>query len=160
MIKKFLTVILSVCPLLLFAGCAQGDELSGEMHIVVADAEATEIKSFTVGLNGYTTKNSVADLIVALSSADRGFYLSGGNSEYGYYIEEVGYTNVEGTHKLAVTNYLQNQFVAVYTDINNCFDTTYGSVTYSAKTLYSASYGVSLLPLQDGATVYFTQGTY
>lgn len=158
--KKLLTVISAICPLLLFAGCAQGEKLNGEMYVVVADASATEVKSFTVGLDGYTTKNSVADLIVALSSSGGGFYLSGGNSDYGYYIDEVGYTDVEGTHKLAVTNYSQNQFVAVYTDINGCFDATYGSVTYNAKTLYSASYGVSLLPLQDGATVYFTQGSY
>ena len=158
--KKLLTVILAVCPLLLFAGCAQGDELSGEMYVVVADAEATEVKSFTVGLDGYTTKNSVADLIIDFSLGSNGFYLSGGNSEYGYYINEVGYTDGEGTHKLAVTNYAQNQFVAVYTDINDCYDASFGSVVYNAKTLYSASYGVSLLPLQNGATVYLTQGTY
>ncbi|MDE7301305.1 MAG: hypothetical protein K2N47_03960 [Clostridia bacterium] len=160
MIKNLLTVISLICPLLLFAGCTQGDELSGEMYVVVADASATEVKSFTVGLDGYTTKNSVGDLIIALGVSDEGFYLSGGNSEYGYYVNEVGYTDGGVTHKLAVTDYAKNQFVAVYTDINDCFDATYGSVTYGAKTLYSASYGVSLLPLQDGATVYFTQGTY
>ena len=158
--KKLLTVLLAVCPLLLFAGCAQGDELNGEMYVVVADAEATEVKTFTVTLDGYTTKNSVADLIIALSLTDEGFYLSGSDSDYGYYVEEVGYIDSEGTHKLAVTNYAVNQFVAVYTDINDCFDALYGSVTYNSKTLYSASYGVSLLPLQDGATVYFTQGSY
>ena len=160
MIKKLLAVIIALCPLLLFTGCSQGDELSGEMYVVVTEGGATQVKTFTVGLDGYTTKNAVADLVIALNASEQGFYVSGSNSDYGYFVDEVGFTDDAGVHKLAVTNYAQKQFVAVYTDINDCFDTAYGSVAYGTKTLYSASYGLSLLPLQSGATVYFTQGSY
>lgn len=179
--RIFAAIICAACATAFAAALSackkdEGDgenKLSGEMTVVIANADSTVVKSYKVDLSKYDDKASVADLLEDLSKdAANDFYYGGYDSQYGLYLTEVGYTTVThheaqgGYEAYDSTNYnavakedkATYAYVAYYNNITDCSSSDWSTVTYGGATLGYSNYGASNTPLESGKIVYFTQG--
>ena len=123
----------------LFSACAQDSSIgAAKAEVLASDAERVVIE-VTEG----DTSKSLYDALTVFQEEEK-LTFSGSESEYGYYITSVN--GVAGTagHYWAVYTTLGTLDGASYSDAQ------WGTFEYEGKTLASASYGVSGLPLVEG----------
>lgn len=134
--KKITAIILSAILLLtLLAAC--GSETVG--------AKITESSGKLVIIEATETAGSLEDALKALSDAGELTY-GGSDSDYGFYL-----TSLNGIEADASAN----EYFAVYTTLGEYEGVSYSSsewasYNHNGKTLGSASYGVSGLPMVKG----------
>ena len=129
----------AVCAALFAAGCAPGREPSVSVRLLRSDREAVVVE-VAEGDEG----KSLYDALVLLRE-DGALTFGGSESEFGVYV-----TSVYGVEALECA------YWAVYTSLGTLdgvvySDPSYGTWAYEGRELSSASYGVSGLPLADGA---------
>ena len=123
----------------LFSACAQDSSIgAAKAEVLASDAERVVIE-VTEG----DTSKSLYDALTVFQEEEK-LTFSGSESEYGYYITSVNGVAAAG-----------DSYWAVYTTLGTLDGTSYsdaqwGTYEYDGKTLASASYGVSGLPLVAG----------
>lgn len=123
----------------LFSACAQDSSIgAAKAEVLASDAERVVIE-VTEG----DTSKSLYDALTVFQEEEK-LTFSGSESEYGYYITSVNGVAAAG-----------DSYWAVYTTLGTLDGTSYsdaqwGTFEYEGKTLASASYGVSGLPLVEG----------
>lgn len=123
----------------LFSACAQDSSIgAAKAEVLASDAERVVIE-VTEG----DTSKSLYDALTVFQEEEK-LTFSGSESEYGYYITSVNGVEAADDH-----------YWAVYTTLGTLDGTSYsdaqwGTFEYEGKTLASASYGVSGLPLVEG----------
>lgn len=123
----------------LFSACAQDSSIgAAKAEVLASDAERVVIE-VTEG----DTSKSLYDALTVFQEEEK-LTFSGSESEYGYYITSVNGVAAAG-----------DSYWAVYTTLGTLDGTSYsdaqwGTYEYDGKTLASASYGVSGLPLVEG----------
>ena len=120
-----------------------------------ADAKLLENSQTLVVIEANATGGSMKDAMAKLKGAGDLDY-EGSEGEFGFYLTSVnGYT----------PNAAKNEFWAVYTTLGEYDGVTYsnveyGTYEYDGKTLASAAYGISGLPLIKGHLYILTVSTY
>lgn len=123
----------------LFSACAQDSSIgAAKAEVLASDAERVVIE-VTEG----DTSKSLYDALTVFQEEEK-LTFSGSESEYGYYITSVNGVAAAGDSYWAVYTTLGTLDGASYSDAQ------WGTFEYEGKTLASASYGVSGLPLVEG----------
>ena len=144
---NFAIAVIAIVTIAAAAGCADGKTevkatlLASEEKLIVIRADENG-GSFEDALNSFKDDGKLT-------------YLST-ESEYGSFISAINGYTPDGS---------KNEFCAVYTSLTTYngvtySSTEYGSYEYNGKTLGSASYGVSGLPLVAGELYVITISTY
>lgn len=123
----------------LFSACAQDSSIGAAKAEVLASDTGRVVIEVTEG----DTSKSLYDALTVFQEEEK-LTFSGSESEYGYYITSVNGVEAADDH-----------YWAVYTTLGTLDGTSYsdaqwGTFEYEGKTLASASYGVSGLPLVAG----------
>ncbi|MDE7394815.1 MAG: hypothetical protein K2M95_01680 [Clostridiales bacterium] len=172
--KKKRIVLLFVAlmvSMLCFTACGdKGDALSGSMRIVIATDAQSEAKVIEVSLDGYTSSDSVMDVLDKLADEKKLCY-KGSKGVYGIYLTALG-VPVESTYggeTSLVDSYILEESLAAhkslytYTNVEadkleTKPDAAYQAMTveYDGQTLTESMNGVSKMQIRDGAVIYFT----
>lgn len=139
--KKFIAIILSAVLLLTLLTACGGEPVSAT---VVSSAKGSP-RVCNVVIRAEADGGSLADALKALNDAGE-LTCDGYEGDYGFFI-----TSLIGVEADAAAN----EYFAVYTTLSEYegvaySNAEYGTYFYNGKTLSSASYGVSGLPMVEG----------
>lgn len=123
----------------LFSACAQDTSIGAAK----AEVLASDTKQVVIEVTEGDTSKSLYDALTVFQEEEK-LTFSGSESEYGYYITSVNGVAAADDHYWAVYTTLGTLDGASYSDAQ------WGTFEYEGKTLASASYGVSGLPLVEG----------
>lgn len=157
--------------LLSFTACGdKGDALSGSMRIVIAESAQSEATVIEVSLGGFTTADSVMDVLNKLADEKKLCY-KGSKGVYGIYLTALG-VPVESTYNgetslvdnyILEESYAEHRSLYTYTNVEaDKLETKPGAsyqamtVEYDGQTLTESMNGVSKMQIKDGAIIYFT----
>lgn len=123
----------------LFSACAQDSSIGAAK----AEVRASDAERVVIEVTEGDTSKSLYDALTVFQEEEK-LTFSGSESEYGFYITSVNGVEAAG-----------DSYWAVYTTLGTLDGTSYsdaqwGTFEYEGKTLASASYGVSGLPLVEG----------
>lgn len=148
------TAVLAIAALLALVGCGETRQEGGGSGNVTINVESVVFTASAdvMTLTDTTSLKNYMDVLAGNGELTFG----GSETEHGFYIQSVCGRQAEG-----------NTFWAVYTDLVTLEgdETVYsneewGTYEYNGKTLYSAAYGVSLLPCVAGYTYALVFSSY
>ena len=140
LMQKYGAAAAALASVMLFSACAEGADIGAARAEVRVNTPACVVIEVTAGDEGKSLYDALAVF------AERGeFTMDGSRSQHGFYLTSLNGTDADEGHYWAVYTSLETLDGVAYSD------PSYGTWAYEGRELSSASYGVSGLPLADGA---------
>lgn len=155
------SLILLVClsAVCFFGGCAS--TLSGTMTIVIHNPDVQTSVQLEIDLSLFKSGDSVMDVLEKCQDDGKIYYVAQ-DSAYGAYFTEIGTFDNDGEKVVIIKESytaVSSIFVDFYTTVES--DTAFAQTrTWQGITVGQSAFGASQMKIEDGATIYITQGEY